>query len=204
MGLGYRFKYIYNGNRYKIMPKKTDTVVEAGVYKGYDTAIFAKLANRVLGFEPSPRNFKKAQENLRSFRNVKMINSGLWNSQKEMKICYGEKSEDDGFLEPDQDSGRTGRKIQVDTLKGHLSSIGVDNVDFLKIEAEGAEVEVIEGLNGLRPRSIVVNAGEERGGEPTGKDVVSLLKQMGYSLVGLKMGHVLFFTSKKIDDCALF
>lgn len=200
--VGYRSKYVYNGIHHKVVPRTSDTVVEAGVAQGRDTATFGKLANRVIGFEPSPRNYTKSKNNLKEFGNVDIINKGLWNKQDELEIRYGESDGDDGFLRPDNDSGESVENIPVNALEAYSEQLGIDQIDFLKIEAEGAEPEIIEGIEELRPRNIVVNAGEERDGQPTGVEVMELLQPMGYKLVGMKRGHILFFTLEDVGHAA--
>ena len=195
--VGYRDKYIYNGEYQKVMPRSGDIVVEAGVYLGRDTATFSKFAKRVIAFEPSPRNYNVAKKNLRKFENIDIINKGLWNKKDVLEIKYGGGSHDDGFLKPDDDSKKRVKNIPVNTLEGYSKKLEIGHVDFVKIEAEGAEPEVIEGMGELRPRSIVVNADEERDGQATGAKVMELLQQMGYKLVAMKDGHILFFT---LDD----
>lgn len=193
---GYRDTYIYNSksiNIPKVAPEPSDTVVEAGVNIGRDTAMYAKLANQVVGFEPSPRNYLKAKKNLRRFKNVKLINEGLWNKSGELDIKYGEQGSEDGFLEPDDGTVEEGGSVRVSTLEKYMDRSNIESIDFLKVEAEGAEPEIIEGMGDLSPEKIVVNADEERSGDPVGKDVTGLLQSQGYDLAGIKNGHILFF-----------
>lgn len=200
--IGYRSKYVYNGVSYKVAPKEGDVVVEAGVYKGRDTASFAKIAEKVVGFEPSLRNYKKAVKNVGHFDNVSLINEGLWKEEDELRILQNESSGDDGFLEPDGDSATGGEYVRVNKLKNYLEEMKIEEVNFLKIEVEGAEPEVIKGMGNIRPRNVVINAGEERSKKPTGKKVTKKLQKMGYNLVAVKMGHILFFTQEDVSHCA--
>lgn len=192
--ISYKEKYIYNYSEPKVTPESSDTVVEAGVGGGSDTAMFAKLANEVIGFEPSPRQYSNAAKKLRVFDNITLLNKGLWNESDELDIKYGNSGGDDGFLEPDSGTARSDIQIPVDTLENYMQKLDIDEIDFLKVEGEGAEPEIIEGLGELRPKKIAVNADEEREGEPVGREVMELLQPMGYNLVGMKSGHILFFT----------
>lgn len=200
--IGYHGKYIYSEINHKVIPKKGDIVFEAGVQNGIDTATFGKFADSVVGFEPSPRNYCKAKRNLKYFENIDIINEGLWKEKDEIEIRYGKKPRDDGFLRPDEDSGESVGNVPVNTIESYSKELGIESIDFLKIEAEGAEPEIIEGMGDLRPRNIVVNAAEERDGQPTGAKVMKLLQPMGYNLVGVKWGHILFFTTEDVSHCA--
>lgn len=176
-------------------PKKPDTVIEVGAYHGRDTAMFAKLADKVIAFEPSPRNYSIAKENLNRFSNVQLINKGVWKERDELKIKYGESSGDDGFLEPD--SGDTETKeteIPVNTLEEYVKELDIESVDYLKVEAEGAEPEIIEGLGDLRPQNIVVNIDKERNEETPGREIVDMLTEKGYTPYEVKRAAMMFFT----------
>ncbi|WP_122090150.1 FkbM family methyltransferase [Halalkalicoccus subterraneus] len=202
VGLGYRDKYIYTDSVVDVAPGPSDVVVETGVYHGKHTAMYAKLAERVIAFEPSPRNHAIAERNLERFDNVELVNRGLWNEEDELEIRYGDGGGDDGFLDPDTGSGSAGDHVPVHTLEDYIERSNVDGVDFLKVEAEGAEPEIIDGMGELRIENVVVNAGEEREGKPTGREVTELLQPKGYTLVGMKRGHILFFTLKPVPHAA--
>jgi len=194
LSFGYRDKYLYHDASPKCVPNPSDTVVEAGVHRGYDTAMFAKLGDQVIGFEPSPRNYSTAEHNLRRFDNVKILNQGLWNEESELEIQYGSSGGgDDGFFSPDKGGQKTSENIPVNTLEEYVNQLDVDEVNFLKIEAEGAEPEILEGMGELRPEKIVVNADEERDGNSPSKEIMDSLQSKGYNLVGMSLGGVLFF-----------
>jgi FkbM family methyltransferase len=194
MSLSYNDKYILEDSKYPVVPDDTDIVLEVGAYHGRDTAMMAKLAEYVYAFEPSPRNFSTLEKNLESFDNITLIQKGVFNESGKLELEYGKTSDDDGFLAPDSGSAEKKRtEVPVDTLESHVESLNIDTVDFLKVEAEGAEPEVLKGIGELNIEKIVVAAGTERDGKSTGKQVTEILKELGYSLVGSKRGHILFF-----------
>jgi FkbM family methyltransferase len=195
---GYRDKYLYYDSEPKVMPEPSDTVIEAGVYAGKDTAMFAKLANNVIGFEPSPRNYPKAKNNLKRYNNIVLLNEGLWNEKDELEIQYSGGDHDDGFLDSDSENTTPAENIPVNTLEEYTDRLNVDEVNFLKIEAEGAEPEIIEGMGEIRPEKIAVNADEERGGESPSKEIIDLLQSRGYNLVGASRGHILYFVLDEV------
>lgn len=195
---GYRDKYLYYDSEPKVMPEPSDTVIEAGVYKGRDTAMFAKLADNVIGFEPSPRNYQKAKNNLKRYNNIALLNEGLWNKKDELEIQYSSEDYDDGFLDLDSENTTSAENISANTLEEYVDRLNIDEVNFVKIEAEGAEPEIIEGMGEIRPEKIAVNADEERGGESTSKEVIDLLQSRGYNLVAASRGHILYFVLDEV------
>jgi FkbM family methyltransferase len=184
------------------MPKTDDTVVEAGVYDGQDTAFYAKLAEEVIAFEPSPRNYAMSSSYLEHFDNITLLNEGLWKEKDQLQIRYGKNSDDDSFTEPD--SGTTGmtEQVTVDSVENYYDKLNIDSIDFLKIEAEGVEPEIIEGIGAVDIPKIVVNVDRERNGQAVGTEVIEMLQSKGYTLVGMKTGCMLFFTSEPVKHDA--
>lgn len=188
--LGYRDTYWMA----PVKPVEKDTLVEVGAYEGEDAAMFAKMAEKVIAFEPSPRNFKTARENLKNFSNVKVYQKGLWNEKDRLKIKYGEELHDDSFLAPDNgQKGLSKDSIPVNTLKHFIEELEIEKVNFIKIEAEGAEPEIVEGIRGLDIDKVVVNVDKERDGKSPKKDIIRTLQEEGYSLLGVKKGCMLCF-----------
>lgn len=190
-GLGLKDKYIHE----EVAPEPSDTILEAGVYHGRDTAMFAKEASNVIAFEASPRNYAVAKNNLRRFDNIHLENKGLWDERGELELQYGTKAGDDGFLEPDD--GSTGQKevVPVDRIDTVMDELDIEEVNFLKVEAEGAEPEVIAGMGDICIEKVAVNVGEERDGESTEEEVSQQLRAEGYEIVGKK--RYILFASKR-------
>lgn len=196
--IGLRRNYIHN----YVFPHPEDTVVEVGAYHGKDTAMFAKLSNTVIAFEPSPRNYQAATRNLRRFENVKLVNKGLWSAPGHLDLQYGVDSTDDGFLTPD--SGATGDRTQVEVnrLDKYMDDLRIYDIDFLKIEAEGAEPEVLEGIGALEVDKICINVGPERDGKSTAPEVSHYLREHGFRIVATDEvgGNVIYAISEKMEE----
>jgi len=63
-------------------------------------------------------------------------------------------------------------------------------LDFVKLEAEGVEIEVFEGLGELKPRKFAIDVSPERNGESPGPELTVRLEELGYNTH--QRGHVLF------------
>jgi len=55
-----------------------------------------------------------------------------------------------------------------------------DSIDFLKLDAGGAEPEVIRGFGEIRPTMVAIDAGPERKQKSTRDTVQRLLESMEY------------------------
>jgi len=67
-------------------------------------------------------------------------------------------------------------------LDDFIREIDISQIDFLKIDAEGAEPEVLKGSNKLRISKLAIDAGNERNGESTVEEVSNILKNRGYEI----------------------
>lgn len=121
--------------------KKDPLIIDCGANIGLSIIYFKKLypESKIIAFEPDKKIFDYLKFNIESFQfeNIELINKGVW---KEEAILE--------FFSEGADGGRVAQKhdvnniIQIQTVK--LSSYLKNNqVDFLKIDIEGAETEVI-------------------------------------------------------------
>jgi FkbM family methyltransferase len=157
--------------------------VDAGANEGWYSCELAKLFDRVVAIEPN----QGLVNDLRSadLVNVEILTVALSNREGDAMLhipvrrgipLSGWASVDPGHLEAAESLERLG----VRTLT--LDSLALEHLDFLKIDVEGHEVEVIEGgretLERCRPRVLVeVQARNEA-------KVESLLEECGLRRCG--------------------
>jgi hypothetical protein len=74
-------------------------------------------------------------------------------------------------------------RVKAITLDDLISEYGISGVDFIKLEAEGWEPEVLLGARfSLKIcKRIAVDAGPERGSSNTVVEVADILKEAGYA-----------------------
>jgi FkbM family methyltransferase len=159
----------------------SDTVFDIGAARGISTQVAAQKAARVFAFEPSPRMFNCLKKNINE-DSIQIYQQAAWDEPGEMNMNYGIFSKDDSLLEPD--TGQTGisKIVRVDTVEKFAKENGVEKIDFAKIEAEGGEPEVIDGIGSLPVEKIVVNCSPEREGKSPSEEVIKKLTAMGYEI----------------------
>ena len=96
---------------------------------------------RITAFEPEPTVFGILKDNVASYElsNVELVNRAVW--------------KEDGVLQFSPDAGSTAGRVSADgsarvtatSLRPYLS----ERVDFLKIDIEGAEYEVLQSCQDL-------------------------------------------------------
>lgn len=158
-----------------------DVVVDIGGFIGVTSSLAAQKAERVIALEPSPRNLFCLQKNCDQ-ENIEAHQLAAWNEPSEMKLNLGTGASNESLIRPDD--GGTGQSVtvDVDTLESIASDLDIDRIDFLKVEAEGAEPEILQGIGDLEVSKLVVNCSEERDGESPAEEVKSILNEQGYSI----------------------
>lgn len=184
-GKGY-FDYLakkYTAESFTI--SATDTVIDCGAFVGGFTVAAARAgAAKVISVEPSSRNYQCLNLNVANqglTRKVTTINKGLGSKPGLMKLNLSSSGCDDSLLEPDEGATGQTEEVQITTLAGLIEeySISPENL-FLKVEAEGFEPEIIQGLGAFTPRVITVDITPERDGESPLEVIRELLAQKGY------------------------
>jgi len=136
--------------------KVGDVFIDVGAHLGRYTLPIARAVGEkglVIAIEPDIENYNCLMENIKSnnLRNIVTVNIAAWSEDRELKLYPGESSAGRSIM------GRAGnncRKVNGRSLDNLLEE--TDNkrkVDWIKIDVESAELEVIEGLNKTLARS---------------------------------------------------
>lgn len=136
-----------------------DVIIDCGANNG-DFYFCFNDKIKYYGFEPSPTVFKNLKHNV---YNQNLYQQGLWkNSTKEIKF-YINDVEGDSSIIPTKNYSYI-ENIKTITLDEIISKIN-KNIKLIKIEAEGAEPEILEGLkkNLSRVEYLTIDCGFERG-----------------------------------------
>lgn len=163
-----------------------DTVIDCGGFVGgFTVAAIGMGADRVFHVEPTPITRRCAALNFLLHDcadRVVQFAGGLSNTTTTMKLNLSDSFADNSFMDPDE--GATGEAIDVPitTVEALAASHGLEAEEtFLKVEAEGFEVEVVKGMGAFRPRTLAVDVTPERGGESPREEIREILSAMGYT-----------------------
>lgn len=123
------------------------TVLDIGANIGCTALLFSKLADVVHAFEPSPTTYRLLQRNTCDADNVVTHNIGLGEMPGESELTFAANNRSGGFVsdKTKASSGHTVEKIVIDTLNNTISKLALKNIDFIKIDVEGFEANVIKG-----------------------------------------------------------
>jgi len=146
-------KIIYTGEYeselkkiFKSIINKGDYVLNVGANVGFHTLYFAELTGKngkVSAFEPVPHNFEALNfnVNLNDFDNILTKQVALGNKNEELNISVDVNHTNPGSYNLFDQQGDT----LINCVIGD-EMIGEDKVDFIKIDVEGYESFVIDGL----------------------------------------------------------
>ncbi len=157
-----------------------DVVIDCGGYVGGFALSASRLASKVYVFEPAPLNAVCARRNLAVYDNTTIVEAGLYRESGDMTLNLSSSGVEHSLLSPDK--GKTGltQSIPVWSLKDFCKLNEAPAPDFVKIEAEGVELEVWEGLADLRPSRIAIDVSPERDGKSPAEEFKRHLTEAGY------------------------
>ena len=166
-----------------------DVVLDVGANLGLMSLRMAQGAGRggiVHAFEPNPRlvDFLRATLRANPGLAIRLHPVGLGRSNGLLPFHVPDGNAGKGSLVLPQGGGRV-LTVEVRRLSDYCREAGIDRVDFIKMDVEGVEADVLEGgaevIGRNRPRAILFEE-NRRGGEPAS---FLILRRLGYRLFAL-------------------
>jgi FkbM family methyltransferase len=164
------------------------TVIDIGAHIGYYTLVFAKCvgsAGSVVSFEPLPDNFDLLQANVEvnRLKRVQTFRHAVFSRTGELTITVPDDFQNSGDASVMYSQGKKQFRVTAVTLDSFCSASGVQP-DFLKLDVEGAEYEVLLGGKNIiaqfRPVMLVELHHFDR--NSAGHPVPDLLRDWGYEV----------------------
>lgn len=125
-----------------------DTVIDIGANIGFYTLLFRSIVGKtgnVISFEPEPKNFAllKKTISVNKFENVNIYQKAVGNKNSKTKIKLSDK------IGSHQISNTGDIEIDCIRLDDYINS-----ADFVKLDVEGYEIEVLKGMPNLLRQKI--------------------------------------------------
>ncbi len=173
-----------------LLPRPGDVFLDVGANIGWYTLRVAQMVGPeglVLAVEPSPDNFAVLKENIKlnHLSNVTALNLAAWDRDADLDLILAKTCTGHTFKRAWANSGKpwscfSERPVTVRVPARRLDDVlqeqNVTRVDWVKIDVEGAEAEVLRGLRKtltrFHPRILVESERLE--------NLTGILQPMGY------------------------
>ena len=168
----------------KYLPKTGDIIFDCGAYCGVTTYYFSRLVGptgKVYAFEPDEANYQVLLKNIEKhyLTNVIPIKKGLHSHTT--TLSFNSTASANSMVARGDAPSNT--SIEVVSLADAYKQLNVAHLDFVKMDIEGAELEVIEGAQEfLKGKNVhfAIASYHLRDGEPTAKRLENMFTEIGY------------------------
>jgi FkbM family methyltransferase len=178
-------------------PKEGDTVVDVGAHMGRYTITSSKSvgsSGKVIAVEAHPYNFRMLQHNLslNKLGNVSALNWAVYSKKAKLKLYLPD--EDLGYTmhhslmtnyltaKYNKEIERRYIEVEADTLDNLLKSRGINQVNWIKIDVEGAEYEVLKGAREVLSANKCISILVEVHGKETYGPTMELLRSNNFNI----------------------
>lgn len=140
------FRHIFSARHYdikKLLKRSPEVIVDLGANTGLSASYFKMtFPDAVLyAVEPDPGNFELLQSHAKQFDNVICLHHAIW-SKNEMLTLYN--PDTGGYSMNTIAIGNRSGEVEALTMDTLLARNGVNKVDILKMDIEGAELELFK------------------------------------------------------------
>jgi FkbM family methyltransferase len=137
-------KYLWN----YFKPAGGDVFVDVGAHIGKYALQVARIVGdegRVIALEPHLGNFRALLKGiqLNGFRNITALNVAAWDRECKLQLFVGDAST---YHSAKIDRGLGYIDVQAQTIDQIIAKLRIKHVDWIKIDVEEAEIEVLRGL----------------------------------------------------------
>lgn len=175
------------------------TVFDVGAHHGLYTLLASVMvgrSGRVVAFEPSPREQKQLRSNvkLNKCKNVRIEPVAVGSSRglADLFLVQGNEDYCNSLRPPAVKAQTLTLSVAVETLDDFLRDNAISRVDFIKLDVEGGELEVLRGacqLLATGPRPVVMCETAEVRTAAWGysaREIVQILERQRYELFSIE------------------
>jgi FkbM family methyltransferase len=172
-------------------PKEGDVVIDIGAHIGRYTIIASKRVGangKVVAIEANPSNFEMLNRNIKlnQLTNVISLNNAVYSKETKIKLYLpGEELGHTTYNTVMSDRARTEDKfveVSANTLDYLLQLNEITDVNWVKIDVEGAEFEVLKGASNVLSKSKDIALLIEVHGKDTYEPIIESLRSYNFKI----------------------
>ena len=159
----------------KIQNKQFNLIVDVGAWCGTWSLSMQRFAKNIHCYEPNKVHFECLARNVGPHSHVRVYNQAIGNQ--------------DGFVKLTEDNATQNTRVLLEegeTKISMLDKLELSGVDFIKIDVEGLEMEVLKGagktLDNVEYLMVELNGNSEKYGSSK-KDIKDHLKSLGFKVL---------------------
>lgn len=173
---------------------KNATIVDIGAHYGY-FSIFAKLnsgkESKIISIEPNKENYKRFLQNIQSnnIENIRPLNFAIADKSGHAQLYKGANKNSSILSNYSLINSSISEAVEAKTLEDIIQEQGLSTIDFLKIDCEGAEYDILENLPKAvfdKITTISMEFHDLRSDKYTGEHIVNTLRLNGFDVVKYK------------------
>lgn len=178
----------------------SEVIIDVGANNGYTALRLSMLdgVRRVIAFEPDVANFRKASANIAlngGSEKIELLGIGLGPRDLDLELQMGIASNSGTMkVATSKADAVTDSIIKVRRLDDVLMEENIERVDFVKIDVEGYELEVLKGAGDIikssRPKLFVeIDDANLREQGSSARELIAFLKSFDYSCTNTATGE---------------
>jgi FkbM family methyltransferase len=175
---------------------RTATIIDIGAHFGY-FSIFANnntnISSKIIAVEPNKSNFLNLEKNIIAcgIKNISNLNLAISSKSGLSNLYLGETPNHSLFKDYllIKDKNRGFEEVKVKTLEDLILENDLDKIDFLKMDCEGAEYEILENTPGYiydRILTISIEFHDLKDSRYTGENLAGVMVRNGFRIVKFK------------------
>lgn len=176
------FEQVFIKKEYQLQLSFTPQyIIDLGANVGHASLYFHyKYPNaQIISLEPELNNYAIAQKNLSNYPNIQLYHGAVWHNHEPLFLVDNGLGEA-GFM-INNSSGLAG--IQSFTINDLQAKLNTPTIDIVKIDIEGAEIEIFENNNEwISKTKIIIVETHDRYRKGTSKAVFKALIEHDFSL----------------------
>ena len=161
-------------------PKVGDIVIDVGAAFGFYTLLASKKvgqAGKVVAIETQPNIFDILNRNIKlnKLTNIISLNYAAYSKKTTLKLY-------NTYSVMQERAGQSYTEVSADTLDNLLWRVGIKEVNWIKIDVEGAEYEVLKGATEVLSASKRISILVEIHGKDTYGPAMELLRSNNFKI----------------------